>query len=211
MPVTMAQVVIFALASIAVGAPDSTRAIAAAVFPLSSPYVMIARAAEVPGSDAASPGPVVAAAVGRAVPAHRFEHLPQERAQVGPVRRRRGKPPRLRRARHGGFRNPVPAERPAAAQLMASRAISSSFAISARCGNGPWLIRATPADRPVRLGRRAGEGDDVERQRHLADDALDLRWDRPGAGRRSRSLRRRRTPCRARSPDRPARRHRSAS
>jgi ABC-2 type transport system permease protein len=47
MPVTMAQVVIFALASIAVGAPDSSRALAAAIFPLSSPYVMIARAGEV--------------------------------------------------------------------------------------------------------------------------------------------------------------------
>jgi ABC-2 type transport system permease protein len=48
MPVTMAQVVIFAIASIAVGAPDSNRALAAAAFPLSSPYVMIARAAESP-------------------------------------------------------------------------------------------------------------------------------------------------------------------
>ena len=47
MPVTMAQVVIFAIASIAVGAPDSSRALAAAIFPLSSPYVMIARAGEV--------------------------------------------------------------------------------------------------------------------------------------------------------------------
>ena len=47
MPVTMAQVVIFAIASIAVGAPDSGRALAAAIFPLSSPYVMIARAGEV--------------------------------------------------------------------------------------------------------------------------------------------------------------------
>ena len=49
MPVTMAQVVIFAVASIAVGAPDSKQTIAAAVFPLSSPYVLIARAAELPG------------------------------------------------------------------------------------------------------------------------------------------------------------------
>jgi ABC-2 type transport system permease protein len=49
MPVTMAQVVIFAVASIAVGAPDSRQTIAAAVFPLSSPYVLIARAAELPG------------------------------------------------------------------------------------------------------------------------------------------------------------------
>ncbi len=46
MPVTMAQVVVFAVAASAVGEPDSTRALAAAVFPLSSPFVMIARAAE---------------------------------------------------------------------------------------------------------------------------------------------------------------------
>src|SRR5215213_3069682 len=32
--------------------------------------------------------------------------------------------------------------------------------------------------RPFRLRRRAGEGDDVERQRHLADYSLDL----PGVG-----------------------------
>ncbi|GAA4752291.1 hypothetical protein GCM10023264_18960 [Sphingomonas daechungensis] len=49
MPVTMAQVVIFAFASVAVGAPNATKAIAAAIFPLSSPYVMIARAGELPG------------------------------------------------------------------------------------------------------------------------------------------------------------------
>jgi ABC-2 type transport system permease protein len=48
MPVTMAQVVVFALAAIAVGQPDSPRALAVAVFPLSSPFVMIARAAERP-------------------------------------------------------------------------------------------------------------------------------------------------------------------
>ena len=46
MPVTMAQVVIFGLASLAVGQPASREAIAAAIFPLSSPYAMIARAAE---------------------------------------------------------------------------------------------------------------------------------------------------------------------
>jgi ABC-2 type transport system permease protein len=46
MPVTMAQVVIFGLASLAVGKPDGREALAAAVFPLSSPYAMIARAAE---------------------------------------------------------------------------------------------------------------------------------------------------------------------
>ena len=46
MPVTMAQVVVFSLAALAVGEPDSGRALAAAAFPLSSPFVMIARAAE---------------------------------------------------------------------------------------------------------------------------------------------------------------------
>jgi ABC-2 type transport system permease protein len=49
MPVTFAQVLIFGLAAIAVGAPNSTGAVAAAVFPLSSPLVMLARAAELPG------------------------------------------------------------------------------------------------------------------------------------------------------------------
>ena len=46
MPVTMAQVMIFALASLTVGKPDGREAIAAAIFPLSSPFAMIARAAE---------------------------------------------------------------------------------------------------------------------------------------------------------------------
>lgn len=46
MPVTMAQVVIFGLANLAVGKPDGREAIGAAIFPLSSPYAMIARAAE---------------------------------------------------------------------------------------------------------------------------------------------------------------------
>jgi ABC-2 type transport system permease protein len=49
MPVTFAQVLIFGLAAVAVGAPDSPGAIAGAVFPLSSPLVMLARAAEDPG------------------------------------------------------------------------------------------------------------------------------------------------------------------
>jgi ABC-2 type transport system permease protein len=48
MPATMAQVVVFAIAATAVGEPDSPRTLAAAVFPLSSPFVMIARAAEQP-------------------------------------------------------------------------------------------------------------------------------------------------------------------
>jgi ABC-2 type transport system permease protein len=49
MPVTMAQLVLFGFASLAVGQPNSPEAIAAAVFPLSSPFAMIARAAEMPG------------------------------------------------------------------------------------------------------------------------------------------------------------------
>jgi ABC-2 type transport system permease protein len=48
MPVTFAQVLIFGFASNAIGAPDSTNALIAAVFPLSSPMVMLARAAEQP-------------------------------------------------------------------------------------------------------------------------------------------------------------------
>jgi ABC-2 type transport system permease protein len=48
MPVTMAQLVLFGFASLAVGQPDSAEAIAASVFPLSSPFAMIARAAELP-------------------------------------------------------------------------------------------------------------------------------------------------------------------
>ena len=48
MPVTMAQVVIFAIASIAIGNPNGKGALGAMFFPLSSPYVMIARAGELP-------------------------------------------------------------------------------------------------------------------------------------------------------------------
>ena len=46
MPVTMAQVVIFGLASLGVGDPNGTEALTAAAFPLSSPFAMLARAAE---------------------------------------------------------------------------------------------------------------------------------------------------------------------
>ena len=49
MPVTFAQVLIFGFASTSIGSPNSPEALAAAVFPLSSPMVMLARAAEVPG------------------------------------------------------------------------------------------------------------------------------------------------------------------
>jgi ABC-2 type transport system permease protein len=48
MPVTFAQVLIFGFAATAIGAPDSAKAIAAEVFPLSSPMAMLARAAEQP-------------------------------------------------------------------------------------------------------------------------------------------------------------------
>ena len=46
MPVTFGQVLIFGFAATAVGNPDSTGALAAAIFPLSSPMTMLARAAE---------------------------------------------------------------------------------------------------------------------------------------------------------------------
>jgi ABC-2 type transport system permease protein len=49
MPVTMGQLVLFGFASLAVGQPNSSVGVAAAVFPLSSPFAMIARAAEMPG------------------------------------------------------------------------------------------------------------------------------------------------------------------
>jgi ABC-2 type transport system permease protein len=48
MPVTMAQVVLFGFASVGVGNPNGMEAIAAAIFPLSSPFAMFGRAAEVP-------------------------------------------------------------------------------------------------------------------------------------------------------------------
>jgi ABC-2 type transport system permease protein len=48
MPVTMVQVFIFAIAATAVGDPDGARSLFAAAFPLSSPYAMLARAAESP-------------------------------------------------------------------------------------------------------------------------------------------------------------------
>jgi ABC-2 type transport system permease protein len=48
MPVTFAQVVIFGFAAVAIGNPNAAEAIAAAIFPLSSPMVMIARGAQLP-------------------------------------------------------------------------------------------------------------------------------------------------------------------
>jgi ABC-2 type transport system permease protein len=49
MPVTFAQVLIFGFAATAVGAPNSGLALAAAIFPFSSPLTMVARAAQAPG------------------------------------------------------------------------------------------------------------------------------------------------------------------
>lgn len=48
MPVTFAQVLIFGFASTVIGNPDSVEGLAAAIFPLSSPMAMLARAAEEP-------------------------------------------------------------------------------------------------------------------------------------------------------------------
>jgi ABC-2 type transport system permease protein len=48
MPATFAQIVIFGFAASAVASPNSPLAISAAIFPLSSPLVMVARAAEEP-------------------------------------------------------------------------------------------------------------------------------------------------------------------
>jgi ABC-2 type transport system permease protein len=46
MPITMAQVVLFGFASMGVGDPNGREAISAAIFPLSSPFAMLGRAAE---------------------------------------------------------------------------------------------------------------------------------------------------------------------
>jgi ABC-2 type transport system permease protein len=48
MPVTMSQMLIFALCTAAVGRPDSQEGWTAAIFPFSSPFAMLARAAEQP-------------------------------------------------------------------------------------------------------------------------------------------------------------------
>jgi len=48
MPVTFGQMLLLLLASMAIGAPNSPAAIAGAIFPLSSPLTMLARAAEEP-------------------------------------------------------------------------------------------------------------------------------------------------------------------
>ena len=48
MPATFGQLLVFAFATTAVGSPDSPKAIAAMIFPLSSPMAMLARAAQDP-------------------------------------------------------------------------------------------------------------------------------------------------------------------
>lgn len=48
MPVTFSQVIFFGFASTAIGAPNSPLGLAAAIFPLSSPMTMLARAAQEP-------------------------------------------------------------------------------------------------------------------------------------------------------------------
>ena len=48
MPATFAQVLVFGFAAKSIGSPDSTAGLIAAIFPLSSPMAMLARAAEVP-------------------------------------------------------------------------------------------------------------------------------------------------------------------
>jgi len=48
MPITFSQLIIFGFASTAIGSPNSPGAIAAAIFPLSSPMVMLARGAQEP-------------------------------------------------------------------------------------------------------------------------------------------------------------------
>jgi ABC-2 type transport system permease protein len=48
MPVTFGQMLIFGFASTVISAPDSVEGLAAAIFPLSSPMTMLARAAEQP-------------------------------------------------------------------------------------------------------------------------------------------------------------------
>ena len=85
MPVTFGQVVIFGFAATAVSAPDLPMGLAAAIFPLSSPLVMVARAAQQPDPDAAPGRDRMAAAVGCRDPQDRRADVPQDRAQVGAV------------------------------------------------------------------------------------------------------------------------------
>ena len=86
MPVTFAQVLIFGFAATAVGQPNSAKAIAAAVFPLSSPMAMLARAAQRPELWPHVVAIAVAGAVGGADPAARRTAVPQDGAEVRPAR-----------------------------------------------------------------------------------------------------------------------------
>ena len=71
MPVTFGQVLIFGFAATAIGAPIRRGASAAAIFPLSSPMAMLARAAEQPRLWPHLVAACLAGAVGRADPARR--------------------------------------------------------------------------------------------------------------------------------------------
>ena len=85
MPVTMAQVVIFGLASLAVGKPDGREAIGAAIFPLSSPYRDDRARRRAGRAVAACRRAWLAGAMGGADPQARGRHVPHQRAQVGAV------------------------------------------------------------------------------------------------------------------------------
>ena len=82
LPATFAQVLLFGFAAGSVGNPDSLGGIAAAVFPLSSPMAMIARAAEDPNM-AARRGHRLAGGMDRGHSAVRGTAIPQDRAEVG--------------------------------------------------------------------------------------------------------------------------------
>ena len=84
MPATFAQVIIFGFAATAVGQPNSAEAIVAAVFPLSSPMAMLARAAQNP-SCGRTPRPRLAGALGRADLARLARAFPQDCPEVRPA------------------------------------------------------------------------------------------------------------------------------
>ena len=158
MPVTMGQVVIFAVATLAIGAPElALAAWPRPIFPLSSPLVMIARAAQLPGL-----WPHLLAIGWQLVWVVLILRLGSRLfrrsvLQSGPARRWWRRSPRCREdlvqrcARH----------------LFQRR---HQRAVRERAVADPRHARA----RPFRLRRRSGESDDVQRQRHVADDPLDL-------------------------------------
>ena len=153
MPVTFAQVVIFGFASTAVGQPNSTEALAAAIFPLSSPMAMLARAAQDPAWWPHACRHRLAGGLGRADPASRRANVPQDGAEVGPAREVVEAEAGLTDRRARGV-----------LKLLHQRAMRERTVADPRNAGA----------RPNRLVRRAGEGDDVERQRHFADHAFDL-------------------------------------